>query len=56
MIIPYDCYYVLHAMLCDKDNNNNDNNKSNVFFFVVKRLLFCLRKTNTKPPTSFVFI
>ena len=29
MIVSSECYYVLHAMLCDNDNNNNGNNKSN---------------------------
>ena len=29
MIVSIECYYDLHAMLCDNDNNNNDNNKSN---------------------------
>ena len=29
MIVSSECYYVLHAMLCDNDNNNNDHNKSN---------------------------
>ena len=28
MIVSSECYYVLHAMLCDNDNNN-DNNKTN---------------------------
>ena len=29
MIVSSECYYVLHAMLCDNDNNSNDKNKSN---------------------------
>ena len=29
MILSSECYYVLHAMLCDNENDNNDNNKSN---------------------------
>ena len=29
MMLSSDCYYVLHAMLCDNENKYNDNNKSN---------------------------
>ena len=29
MIVSSECYYVLHAMLCDNDNNNNNNNNNN---------------------------
>ena len=28
-IVSSECYYVLHAMLCDNDDNNTDDNNNN---------------------------